>query len=430
MMRSFFFSAWPLFIGLFCIIVGNSIQGSLIAYRTATQDYSSVISGLIISGYYVGMVCSVFTTPYFLRTVGHVRLFAAFTAIISATLLIFPLVVHPVVWIVLRFFIGFSYVGLFVITEAWVNALSSNETRGQAMSFYMITQFLGYILGQLMLGTTTPESSTLFLLASIGVSLAVVPMLMVQVKVPPQPKSDDIMGLSEMFKLSPFACFGTVMVGMLSAIFYSSLGFVAQKVGMSLGQLSFATILMFLAAMISQWPLAKISDNIDRRKVIIGLALATIAVCFYGFTIDVSNFYLVYLVIFLLSLAVMPLYSINVAHAHDVTPSERLVAMTSTLQLLGASGAVVGPLVLTNMVAYAGFNGFLIFLIIICIMLAGYTLYRMLTRSVTLHSHTVFTPMTQLQAASTEILAMSDELEWDISKGETYQQAVQDENEE
>ncbi len=431
MMLSFFVSSWPLFIGLFFIIIGNSIQGSLIAYRIGTLNYSYVISGFIISAYFVGMAVSVFTVPYFLRTVGHVRLFAAFTAIISAALLAFPLVVDPTTWMILRFFIGFSYVGLYVITEAWVNALSSNETRGQAMSLYMITQFIGYIIGQLLLTTTTSESATLFLLASIGVSIAVVPMLMVQIKMPPQPETDDIMRPKEIYKLSPFVLVGTVLVGMLSGIFYSSLGFVLQKIGFTLAQVSYATILMFVAAMVSQWPIAKLSDNMDRRMVIVGLSMILISVCVYGFFIDTNNVIAVYVLMFVMALAVMPLYSINIAHANDVTPSKRLVAMTSSLQLLGALGAVIGPLVLTNVMGYSGFKGFLLFLIIIASTLGFYALFRIFVRSVNVHSHTAFTPMTQLSGASSEVIAMSDDdnIQWDISKGETYEQALQEEEE-
>ncbi len=427
MIRTFLFSAWPLFVGLFCIIVGNSIQGSLIAYRLGVENYSYLISGLILSAYYVGMCTSVFITPYFLRTVGHVRLFAAFTAIISATLLAFPLIVNPFAWLLLRFMIGFSYVGLFIITEAWVNALSTNNTRGQAMSLYMITQFLGYMTGQVLLGQSDSASPTLFLLASIGVSMAVVPMLMVRIQVPEQPDSDKIMGLAEIYSLSHFAFIGTIIVGMLSAVFYSSLGFILQKAGLSLAQLAVATTLMFLAALVAQWPIAKLSDNMDRRLVIVGLCFYIIGVCLYGFTIDTSSVFQIYSVVFLLSLAVMPMYSINIAHANDVTPSSRIVAMASSLQLFGASGAIAGPMLLTSFMGVAGFNGFFVFLIAGAGTLAAYALYRMRRRAVTVHSHMSMTPMTQLQSVQMDVgltVDTEENITWDISKGETYQKQV------
>ncbi len=421
MFRSFFLGTWPLFIGLFCIIVGNSIQGSLIAYRAGAESYSPLLSGLIISGYYIGMLASVFTTPHFLKTVGHVRLFAALTALVSSTILAFPLIVHPVAWLFFRLLLGFGYVGLFIITEVWINALTENSVRGRITSFYMFIQFFGFITGQLMLRSETSESINLFLFASIGVSIAVIPMLMVHVKVPAQPESSRTMPLKELYKLSPFAGVGTFLVTMNQTVFYATLGFFAHFIGMNLKQLSIMTILVFIAAMISQWPMAWLSDRIDRRLVIMLGSGVAFFLALFGLGIDLNNLQAVYFIIFALALAIMPLYSVNLAHANDVVPANKIVAVNATMYLLTAFGSMTGPIAMSSFMAKYAADGFFLFIASGNILLLSYALYRRSVRSVTIHYKSSIVPLTPLQTNIIDPLQTNEELaeKWDISKNET-----------
>ena len=393
----------------------------MIAFRSGSQNYSPFLSGIIISSYYGGMLASVFTTPHFLKNVGHVRLFAALTALVSATILAFPLVVNPYAWIIFRLLIGFGYVGLFIITEAWINAMTTNDIRGRITSIYMIVQFLGFILGQLMLRGTTPESSTLFLVASIGVSIAVVPMLMVRVTNPPQPESGKTMPLRELYSLSPFAGIGTILVAMNQTVFYATLGYFAHFIGMDLKQLSVMTILVFVAAMISQWPMAWLSDRTDRRIVIMIGNVVACLVAFYALGIDYGNIKLVYYVIFGLALAIIPIYSINLAHAHDVVPVKKIVAVSSTMYLLTACGSILGPSLTSNLMSAFAAKGFFIFIIIGNGLLFAFALYRRMSRTVKIHYQSDVVPISNLQ---TQILDPTipvkdqDFATWDISKNE------------
>src|SRR3546814_9709097 len=63
-----------------------------------------------------------------------------------------------------------------MIIESWLNEKSTNETRGFVFSLYTIINLTVMTVGQLMLGLDRPENFSLFMLASILVSLATVPI--------------------------------------------------------------------------------------------------------------------------------------------------------------------------------------------------------------------------------------------------------------
>src|SRR3546814_7604794 len=56
-------------------------------------------------------------TTLFRSTVGHIRAFAAFAAVMAASTLSLPLLVEPLPWILLRLAFGFSSAGVFMVGE-------------------------------------------------------------------------------------------------------------------------------------------------------------------------------------------------------------------------------------------------------------------------------------------------------------------------
>jgi MFS family permease len=83
--------------------------------------------------------------PEMIRRVGHVRVFAALGSMISAVLVLYPVLPDWMAWTGMRVLIGFCFSGVYVTAESWLNNTATNETRGQALSAYMIVQMIGII---------------------------------------------------------------------------------------------------------------------------------------------------------------------------------------------------------------------------------------------------------------------------------------------
>ena len=81
--------------------------------------------------------------------------------------MLFPIFVTPVAWMLLRMLGGFCMAGMIMVTESWLNEAASNKTRGQILSFYMITNYFAAGSGQFLLTVGDPSQYQLFSLASI-----------------------------------------------------------------------------------------------------------------------------------------------------------------------------------------------------------------------------------------------------------------------
>ena len=58
----------------------------------------------------------------------------------------YPILPEPWVWALARVAIGFCYCGVYITAESWLNASSTNETRGQALSAYAFAILVSSLL--------------------------------------------------------------------------------------------------------------------------------------------------------------------------------------------------------------------------------------------------------------------------------------------
>ena len=169
---------WPLLLGVMLMMVGNGVQGSLLGIRGTLEAFSTLELSVVMSAYFLGFLIGSRLAPIMIRNVGHVRVFAALGSLISAVLVLYPMLVHWPVWAAMRVIIGFGFAGIYITAESWLNNTATNETRGQALSAYMIVQMLGIIASQGLMAFGDPFGYDLFLIPSVLVSLAFLPILL------------------------------------------------------------------------------------------------------------------------------------------------------------------------------------------------------------------------------------------------------------
>ncbi|MEJ2014983.1 MAG: MFS transporter, partial [Limibacillus sp.] len=158
-------SVWALLIGIGLIMLGNGLHFTLIGLRGGIEGFSSAELAIVTSGYFMGFLSGARFTPWLIRRVGHVRVFAALGSFMSAGLIAFPLLTAPWAWTLLRILVGFCMSGIYVTAESWLNDAATNETRGTVLSAYMIAQTLGIIVSSLDLGQN--DVATMDVLGSI-----------------------------------------------------------------------------------------------------------------------------------------------------------------------------------------------------------------------------------------------------------------------
>ena len=167
-------NTWALFTGIGIILLANGLQGNLMGVRSVIENFSSLSTGIIMSGYFVGYFVGSNLTPNLVSRVGHIRVFAAFASTASLSILIIAAYVNPIVWTLGRFLTGLSLVSCYVVAESWLNDRANNRTRGKLLSVYMIINYFALACGALLLNFDDPTSFKPFILVSILLSIALV----------------------------------------------------------------------------------------------------------------------------------------------------------------------------------------------------------------------------------------------------------------
>ena len=204
-------SSWALFFGVAMVFLANGLQGSLIGVRASIEGYSPFVVGIIMTGYYAGFMLGALFIPERIQKVGHVRVFASLASIASIAILLHSLHFSIITWFLMRYTTGFCFVGMYCVAESWINDQSENESRGQALSVYMIISMGGNAIGQLFLNFADPSSATLFMLVSILISLSLVPILITVGKQPDFTVAK-ILSIKELYKASPLGVISAVAV--------------------------------------------------------------------------------------------------------------------------------------------------------------------------------------------------------------------------
>jgi len=217
-MISVFKDTWALMLGMLLLMLGNGLQGTLLGVRGSIENIDPSTMGYVMSAYFIGFLGGSKTAPYLLRKVGHVRVFAALASLVSAAFILYAAVVHPVAWLLLRLIVGFCFSGIYVVAESWLNNATSNDTRGQALSLYLMVQMAGIVLGQLLLNLADPAGYNLFVLITVLVSLSFAPILLSTSRAPMHETTKPITG----FLLYYRNLFGWLAVSVPDRIFIGS----------------------------------------------------------------------------------------------------------------------------------------------------------------------------------------------------------------
>ncbi|WP_209424800.1 MFS transporter [Pararhodobacter sp. SW119] len=374
-----FFASWTLLLGMMLLMIGNGLQGTLLGIRGSIEGFETWQMSVVMSAYFAGFLLGSQLAPGMISRVGHVRVFAGLGSMISAVLVLYAAAPDWIAWSALRVVIGFCFAGVYVTAESWLNNAATNETRGQTLSLYMIVQMVGIITAQGLLNLADPGGYNLFVIASVLVSLAFTPILL---SVTPAPgfSSAKSMGIVKLFRISPLGCVGIFLMGGIYSVLFGMVAVWGALVGLSVLEISTFVAAIYLGGLVFQYPIGALSDRMDRRRLIIGVAGLCMLASLIGFVLTLP-------LVVLLALALIiggtanPLYSLLLAHTNDFLQSDDMAGASGGLLFLNGVGAVAGPLVLGWLMSAVGPSGFFLFVAVLSAMLVGYGFWRMSRRA-------------------------------------------------
>ena len=363
-------------VAILLMSIGNGLQGSLIGVQAAVANFSSTTTGIIASGFSLGLFLSALFTPNIVRAVGHIRVFAAYASVLSTAVLLIPVYVDPVWWFLMRTLIGFCAAGLAIVVETWLNEGSTNETRGTMLSLYMVIFYTGAGLGSFALLIDDPTGFVRFIVVSAVMSLSLVPIALTKVSAPVLGHPMRI-SIAEIFKASPLAVVGAVANGLGQAAFFNLGAVFGVMHGLSLPYVSTMMAVAPMAVLVSQMPIGWLSDRYDRRVLIVALSILSAILAAIALNMPATTEMLLIAVVAIFGGISMPLYSLAIAHANDQLNKSQMLAAGSKLVLLYGVGAIAGPSIAGGFMQQLGSAGFMIYLAVVYGGLGVYAIYRM-----------------------------------------------------
>ena len=369
-------SAWALLLGMYLLMIGNGLQGTLLGLRGQIESFSTLEISVVMSAYFLGFLFASRLAPTLIRRVGHVRVFSALGSAISAILILYPILPEPWVWALARAAIGFCYCGVYITAESWLNNAASNENRGKALSLYMIVQMGGIITAQWLISLNDVSGFAIFIIPSILVSLSFAPVLLSATQTTPEFTATKPLKMKTLVRASPLACAGMFLLGSVFSAQFGMSAVYGTRAGMTEAEITWMVSLTYIAAMAAQYPIGWLSDHIDRRLLILGLSALGGGVALAAVVLPTPLWFI------LTTAAVVggtsnPLYALLIAYANDYLERADMAAASAGLLFINGLGAIAGPLVVGWMMDTMGAQGFWVIIAAVMLALAAYAWWRM-----------------------------------------------------
>ncbi len=332
-----------LLLGSALLMFAGGLQGLLISVRGGEEGFALLALGLIGTSWSVGYVAGTLVVPGMVSRVGHIRSFSVMASVATMVILFNLIFVEQTAWIVLRAFSGFCFAGAAMIVESWLNEVTSSERRGTVFGFYMMGNFVFSTAGQLLIAATGVQGYLPFVIGALGFALAILPTALT-LSAQPRPLARARLDLGLLFRTSPVAVVAALVSGVAAGCFGTLAPVYGIQIGLGADTIAYLMSLSVVVSAVGQLPIGKLSDTMDRRRVLIGISAGGVLVGLVLFIVNPGNGWLLWTMFGLYGLAANSIYPVAVAHANDYAHEGEFARIASSLILLFGIGLATGPL--------------------------------------------------------------------------------------
>ena len=370
----------PLLLAASILLGGNGVLGTLIALRGKLEGFDTELVGLMGACYFIGFFASCFTAARLIRSIGHVRAFAALAAIGAVVPLIMAMAPNAWVWVAIRVISGFCFAGLLMVIESWINENSKNTSRGRVLGVYRIVDLLAVTGTQFLIPLVGEGGYQIFSVVSLMYCLSMVPVALSNRTKPKAPDNLKL-ELGTIWRISPLACLTSLAIGLTNSAFRLIGPIYGIEIGLDTSSVVVFMTLGIIGGAVTQYPLGYMSDKLGRRKTVLfstlGAMLAAIVLSRQQF----GSVTMVYAGIFAFGAFALPLYSLAAAHANDRAKIGQYVLVSAGLSFFFSLGAVIGPYSASLVIKYFGPAAFFVYTCAVHASLALIVMVRMMRRA-------------------------------------------------
>jgi MFS family permease len=317
-----------------------SLTAPLIAIDLDHRGYSEAFIGANAAMHAVGVLLIAPFLPRLAAAAGA-RLLTLGGLVLSALVLaLFPLAPSVYWWFPLRVLLGVGAEALFVMSETWTNELADDAVRGRTMALYTAAISLGMVCGPSVLSLIGVGQAAYLTGAGITV-LATLAVALPWVMSPARTEAGGANPLHYM-RLAPIAMATTLLNAAVETAGLSFIALYATGQGWSRQRAMQLISTLMLGAIVLQLPIGWIADRVDRRRLMLALAVASAAGALV-WPLVLGREWLTFGVIFIWGGLFVGIYTVMLAMVGARYRGGELVGIYGAMGFAWGAGALVGP---------------------------------------------------------------------------------------
>lgn len=333
----------------------RGVDATLIGLNSAMFPIATLTMGLFV--------------PRIIGRLGPVTSLFVSIALSSSLVLLFPLFPDIAFWFVLRFLIGAVESVAWVVTETWLNSMTTSRNRGFIMGIYATVLAGGFAIGPLLLSVTGVEGWLPFIVVSAGLLASAAPLVLARGVAPPMPHRPES-GPLRFVRMAPLIIFGAVTGGLIDNAIFTLLPVYGLRVGLDQD-----TAILLLTAFIGgnlvmQVPLGWIADRTGRRRMLI----VCVGVSLVGALLlpalapggVLANGPLLWLLLVLWGGTAFGVYTIGISLLADRFSRDMLAGANTAFIMAYECGTLSGPVIAGAAMDAIGADGLVATVAVIC----------------------------------------------------------------
>lgn len=372
-------SVVTLLAGVTILVTG---QGLLLGLVPLALDRDGAgIAAIAAAGtaYFAGFLAGAWWGERMIRSVGHIRTYGGLIALVIAATLALPLWPGTGTWVGLRFLHGAAAGGTFLAIEAWLNAASPAPWRGRVLAAYMVCTLAALGVGQLLVAAVDRDGTVPFIVGGLLYAVSIVPVMLSRIAAPATDGAERA-SLADLARISPFGLITSWAGGLALGAFWALAPYFASHRGLAVDEVALLMAVAIASGLALQWPAAHLSDRIDRRGVVMMLAVAGVAAAALLAVPWTAPRGLLVAVFAVLG-GVFCLYPLAVAHGLDFADrADSTLLVSRGLLLANGFGLALGPFAAGPFVLWSERSGLMFFFVGVLGLVAAIALWRMSER--------------------------------------------------
>lgn len=261
-------------IACICIYgVTTGLSLPLLSLILESRGYDRTLIGLNAAMTSLGTLLAAPFIPAWVRRLGMRRFLLVCLLVDLSLFLSLKLFDSVAAWFAIRFFIGVTVAGLFIVSETWMNEIATEATRGRLMGTYAALIALSFSIGPAIIPLTGVQGWMPFLVGAAFIAAAGIPLLRASGAQPPMEGDSSFNAISFIW-LAPTLAGAVLLAAFKDTAGMALLPIYGVRSGLTEAQSALMLTAFGIGAAVLQIGIGWLADHFDRRRLMLICAAA------------------------------------------------------------------------------------------------------------------------------------------------------------